>query len=284
MTSWEDERVRPFRDAKRSWLHRQRGWFIAEGPEVVRRLLEHGLRVVSVLTVARQLREVLEKVREPSERVPVYVMDAGTMARVAGYEVFQGLLVLACIPQERSAGKIEARRVVALDGISSAENVGVIVRNAAALGADTIWAGRGTASPWLRRAVRVSMGAVFALQVWEEVDLIERLAEARQAGMVCWASVVDPQAPSLWDCRLKDPFVLVVGAEKDGISQAVLEACDQRLRIPMAAGQDSLNVANALAVILAEAARQRALGGLMDQTNAPSWQADYGAAQVAHQW
>ena len=137
-----------------------------------------------------------------------------------------------------------------------AENVGVIVRNAAALGAHALVAGGGTASPWLRRSVRNSMGSIFGLPVLETEDLVGELLRLRDRHRLACRAAVPSGGRTMEEVDLSAGTVLVFGSEGDGVSGAVRAACDG-VTIPMAAGVDSLNVAAASAVLLAEAARQR---------------------------
>jgi tRNA G18 (ribose-2'-O)-methylase SpoU len=150
--------------------------------------------------------------------------------------------------------------IVALEGVSNSENVGVVVRNCAAFGAGLLVIGETCASPYLRRAVRNSMGAIFQLPVLESHDLVRTLETFRASGIRCVAA--HPHAPeaTLSRAGLRRDCCLVFGSEGDGLTHRTLAACDEAVSIPMAAGVDSLNVANAAAVFLYEALRQRTSG------------------------
>jgi tRNA G18 (ribose-2'-O)-methylase SpoU len=141
--------------------------------------------------------------------------------------------------------------------LSNAENVGAVVRNATALGAQALVVGEGCAHPYLRRAVRSSMGTIFKLPYCTTPSLASTLKFLRQQGIRCVAAHPHVDRRTLWDSDLSKDCCIVLGAEGDGIRPEVLEACDEAVMIPMGAGVDSLNVASAAAVFFSEAARQR---------------------------
>jgi tRNA G18 (ribose-2'-O)-methylase SpoU len=148
------------------------------------------------------------------------------------------------------------RLVIALDGVTNPENVGVIVRTAAGLGAVAVVAGETAASPWLRRAVRNSMGAVLGIWAHRVDDLGQTLAALRREfGFPIVAASFGGRP--VWDANLAGDCCIVVGHEGYGIRPAILAACDEIVTIPMPAGVDSLNVGAAAAVILYEARRQQ---------------------------
>jgi tRNA G18 (ribose-2'-O)-methylase SpoU len=141
--------------------------------------------------------------------------------------------------------------------LSSAENVGLLVRNSVAFGATALLVGETSASPYLRRAVRNSMGTVFQLPVLECTNLLATLRQMQRLGIRCVAAHPHTNQLALPDADFRRDVCLVFGAEGNGISPAVLAACDEAVAIPMAAGVDSLNVASAAAVFLYEAWRQQ---------------------------
>jgi tRNA G18 (ribose-2'-O)-methylase SpoU len=147
--------------------------------------------------------------------------------------------------------------VVAVDGIANAENLGVIVRNCAAFGAHALIVGETSSTPYLRRAVRNSMGAIFKLPAVETPNLVETLRQLRGRGIRCIAAHGQAKSRTLAQCDLTSNCCIVLGGEGHGVSPAVLKECDELAAIPMANEVDSLNVSNAAAVFLYEANRQR---------------------------
>jgi TrmH family RNA methyltransferase len=151
----------------------------------------------------------------------------------------------------------------AVDGLTSAENIGLLVRNCAAFGAQALIVGETSSSPFLRRAVRNSMGTIFQLSVVElnpessSKNLAEALRELASHGVRCIAAHPHTEKKILSQANFTKDCCIVFGSEGNGLSPQVLAACDEAVAVPMADGVDSLNVGAAAAVFLYEAARQR---------------------------
>jgi len=175
--------------------------------------------------------------------------------------MYQGILAVGTIPEPASLETIlknsgRPRLLVAVDGLSNAENLGVVVRNCGAFGVHALLVGETSSSPYLRRAVRSSMGVIFRLSVVETENLAHALRALRARNIRCIAA--DPHtARTISRADLAADCCLVLGSEGYGISPEVLAACDEAVAIPMQNGVDSLNVGSAAAVFLYEATRQR---------------------------
>ena len=150
--------------------------------------------------------------------------------------------------------------MAAADGLSNAENLGALVRNCAAFNAQALIVGETCTSPFLRRAVRGSMGAVFHLPIVESASLPQALHDLRERGIRCIAAHPHSDGRTLAQADLAGDCCIVFGSEGYGISSPVLAACDEAAAIPMPPTVDSLNVGSAAAVFLYEASRQRAHG------------------------
>lgn len=140
-----------------------------------------------------------------------------------------------------------ARRVVVIDGVTDTTNIGAIFRSAAALGIDAVLLTRTACDPLNRRAVRVSMGSVF-LVPWTWIDNIEE--ELHAEGFTTAAMALTDDSVSIDHPALKstERLAIIMGTEGDGLAHEVICAADYVVRIPMAHGVDSLNVAAAAAV------------------------------------
>jgi tRNA G18 (ribose-2'-O)-methylase SpoU len=147
--------------------------------------------------------------------------------------------------------------VAAVDGLSSAENVGTLVRNCAAFNVQALITGETCASPFLRRAVRSSMGTIFELPIFESTALERTLCELRSRGIRCVAAHPHAQRRTLTEANFRCDCCLIFGSEGFGISPGVLKACDELVAVPMPPKVDSLNVGSAAAVFLYEVNRQR---------------------------
>jgi tRNA G18 (ribose-2'-O)-methylase SpoU len=227
-----------------------RGLVIAEGVLVVRRLLDSPYPVRSLLGVARRFDELGADLDRLD--VPAYVTDADTMAEVVGFHLNRGVLAVADRAARPDPAELlrTARVVTVLEGVNDHENLGALFRNAAALGVDAVLLGPRCADPLYRRSVRVSMGHVLRVPFTElpgpwpgSLDLL------RAAGLRIVALTPAPDARPIGSAGLAGQRVaLLLGAEGPGLTPDALAAADLRVRIPMASGADSLNVATAAAV------------------------------------
>jgi tRNA G18 (ribose-2'-O)-methylase SpoU len=222
----------------------ERGFFIAESPLVVRRLLDSGRRVRSVLVTPAQhaaLSDVLAALD-----APVYVAADAVLRRVVGFDLHRGAVAAADRWELPTVDSVLAgtRRVAVLERVNDHENLGVLFRSAAALGVDAVLLDPECSDPLYRRCVRVSIGHVLRIP-WTRV---ESLAAIRRAGLTTFALTPAPGAVPIDEVVWPDRTALLFGAEGPGLSDAWLGAAEHSVRIPMQAGADSLNVATAAAV------------------------------------
>jgi len=253
----------PYRTLKRPIAHMQQGIFVAEGEKVVRRLLESGLEVISLLLNPDWLARLASSGHlEGREEVTAFLADEELLRGIVGFNIHQGIMAVARVPAEGSIDALPSvHLLVAFDGLRISENVGVIVRNSAAFGVQAILVGETSCSPYLRRAVRSSMGAVFQMPVIHVPSLAGALGRLKlQYGTEI--VIADPHgASTIYDAPLAGSICMVLGNEDYGVSPEVSGLATVRSAIPMHNRTDSLNVASASAVFLYEAARQRAIGG-----------------------
>lgn len=235
-------------DAARRMRHEPAaGFFLAEGAGVVARAAAAGYPPRSLLLSPQRYDEL-----DLPLDCPVYVASFEVLRAVTGFHVHRGVLgSFGRLPLPAVADVVRsARRVVVMEEVTNHTNLGAVFRSAAGLGMDAVLLGPRSCDPLYRRAVRVSMGQVFAvpyayLQRWPE-----GLEELRRSGFRVLALTPQPSATALQDVRVRDDdrVALVLGAEGPGLTEQALAASDERVRIPMAAGVDSLNVAAAAAV------------------------------------
>ncbi len=263
LSSLELPELAPYRTLKRPIAHMQQGIFVAEGEKVVRRLLASGLEVVSLLLTPDWLARLASAGHlEGREDLTAFLADEELLRGIVGFNIHQGIMAVAKVPAEGSIDAIPTvHLLVALDGLRISENVGVIVRSSAAFGVQAILVGETSCSPYLRRAVRSSMGAVFQMPVIHVPYLANVLGRLK---LRCGTEIVvaDPHgATTIYDASLAGSVCIVLGNEDNGVSPEVSGLATVRAAIPMHNQTDSLNVASASAVFLYEAARQRAIGG-----------------------
>jgi tRNA G18 (ribose-2'-O)-methylase SpoU len=242
----DDPRVAEYGRLKERWLNAEGGRFVAESERVVRRLIESGLGVHSVLLTAPRLATLADAL---GGAFPVYLAPQELLDRIAGFHVHRGCLAVGARP---GAGAIPAgaRRLVVLEDLTDVDNLGAIARHAAAFGADALVLSPRCADPFYRKAIRVSLGAVFTLPIVRLARWPDDLRALRADGIELVGAVLEPGATPL--ARFGPPAraALLFGAEGPGLSLAARALCDHRVTIPMSAGADSLNVATAAAIFL----------------------------------
>ncbi len=254
ITLVDDPRIADYRQLKERHLSAAGNRFVAESERVVRRLLGSDLRVCSVLVTPPRLAAMADVLAQVDEkrRCPVYVASQDLLDGIAGFHVHRGCLAIGERPA-RHAVPDGARLVVAVEDLVDVDNLGSIVRNAVAFGASALLLSPRAADPFYRKAIRVSLGGVFALPVIRLERWPDELAELRATrGFSIVGAVVDAAATPLAALTPPPKAVLLLGAEGPGLSPAAQAVCDHRVTIPMSpsAGADSLNVATAGAICL----------------------------------
>lgn len=279
ISSFDSLELQPYATMRRPLEHERQGIFVAEGTKVVRRLLESDFTIVSVVLPEKWLDEFRPLLETRKEPIAVYLAEKKLLESLTGFSMFQGVLAVGKIPPPASLDDILSKNqkpllLVAVDALTNAENLGALVRNCVAFGVQALIVGETSSSPYLRRAVRNSMGTIFQLPVVElaklglrhkfkvkphatNLTLPECLEELRRRGVRCIAAHPHTDKKFLFQADFRSDCCLVFGSEGGGISPAVLAACDEAVAIPMPPTVDSLNVGAAAAVFLYEVARQR---------------------------
>ena len=262
ITDPADPRVDDFRDLnsadRRPDLPGGKGLVIAEGVLVVARMLASRFAPHALLGTERRLGELAADLAGVT--APFYRASAEVMAEVIGFHLNRGVLAAARRPPQRLVADVIARAhtVAVLEGVNDHENLGSIFRNAAGLGVDAVIFGAGCADPLYRRAVRVSMGHALLVPFARATAWPSELNILRDSGFRLLAMTPDSHAGSLAEA-IADvsgrKLAILVGAEGPGLTETVMRAADARVRIPMTAGTDSLNVATAAALAFYERAR-----------------------------
>lgn len=247
-----DPRIQPYQSVR----HRDpTSGFIAEGAMVVRRLLQSEYSVRSLLVHTGQEHRYLDLV---SEDVPVYVVTPEVGQQIAGYDFHRGVLAHGDCRPMGTVDELAVQRpslALGLIGISDPENVGSLLRSAAAMNVHDIVIGPGTISPYVRRVIRVSMASVFVHRFYQLKSPIGQITELQDQGIHVAATTLGKGAVNIRtyrETREKNSLVLLVGNEATGLDEEIQTRCHARVTLPMARGTDSLNVGVAGAVFLYE--------------------------------
>jgi tRNA G18 (ribose-2'-O)-methylase SpoU len=263
--------------ALRSRREPELGLYLAESEKVIRRALDAGHTPRSLLLTNRWLEPLADLVARVSALgACVYVGTPATLRAITGFNVHRGAIASMHRPAPVALETLlsGARRVVVLEDVVDHTNVGAVFRSAAGIGADAVLVSPRCADPLYRRSVRVSMGTVFQVP-WARLEpWPDGLRLLRAEGFTVAALALAPHAVRLDDVEASPPdrLALVLGTEGDGLSDLALEQADLAVRIPMAGGVDSLNVAAAAAVAL-WATRPRRPSRKAPSTDAVGWPA-----------
>ena len=250
----DDPRLAPFRLNERGLASRAdkrddagAGLFLAEGDLVVERALASGCRPFAALADGERLPDIAHRIA--ASGVSVFVGGDDVRRLVTQLGMPQPIVALFHRPARPSARELAARceRLVVVEGVDNPVNIGSIVRNAAALGWDGLLLDHTSADPLARRALRVAMGTAFALPHARTRDLVGEIAALVNSDCTVFALTPHPDAADIRTIRPEGRRALVIGAERSGLSDAVLDAATP-VRIPMAGSVDSLNAAAAAAV------------------------------------
>jgi tRNA G18 (ribose-2'-O)-methylase SpoU len=260
-----DPRLAEYRDVREPALLRDRGQFVAEGRLVVERLIDDGRCMIHSLLVSPSAYEMLEpKLRAIPAATPVYVGEPADLRLIMGFDFHRGCLAIAERPEPIATCEIlrDAVTLVILEGVTDADNVGGVFRNAAAFGADGVLLSPTCCDPLYRKAIRTSMAATLRVPFARIDSWPDGLADVRACGFTLVA--LTPREPS----QTLDSFVhvdrpprvaLLVGTEGAGLSESVELLADRRVRVPISHVVDSLNLAVATGIVLSRLSAEPAL-------------------------
>ncbi|MBO4492978.1 MAG: RNA methyltransferase [Ruminococcus sp.] len=236
------------------------GIFTAESPKVIRTALDSGYEPVSLLLERKYINGQAADIIERCGDIPVYTASSDILEKLTGFKLTQGALCAMRrkklpSPQDMISG---AERIAVLEDVMNQTNIGAVFRSAAALGFDAILLTPSCSDPLFRRTVRVSMGTVFQLP-WTYLSMgsPDYIAELKTMGFACAAMALRRDTVRIDDVRLKaeKKLAVILGTEGDGLKDATIDLCDYTIKIPMAHGVDSLNVAAASAVAFFQLSR-----------------------------
>ena len=233
----------------RNKVEPEKGVFIAESPKVIKVALDAGYEPLALLCERKHIEGDAKEIVERVGDIPVYTGDRDLLANLTGYTLTRGVLCAMRRPMPKSVEEVTAgaHRIVVIDGVVDTTNIGAIFRSAAALGIDAVLLTPNSCDPLNRRAVRVSMGSVF-LVPWTWTD--KSLESLKRLGFKTAAMALSDDSVAIDDKALnnEERLAIIMGTEGDGLPKETIRKADYVVRIPMAHGVDSLNVAAAAAI------------------------------------
>lgn len=233
----------------RNDLNPDQGIFIAESPKVIKVAIDAGFRPLSLLCEQRHIEGDAREIIARFPDMPVYTGKREILSSLTGYTLTRGVLCAFRRPADVDVKQIckNASRVVILEGVCDTTNIGAIFRSAAALGIDAVILSADCCDPLNRRAVRVSMGSVF-LVPWTKCPTPEKMLQAlgfKTVAMALRNNSINLDSPIL---KAEKQLAIIMGTEGEGLPTHIIDNADYVVKIPMAHGVDSLNVAAASAV------------------------------------
>ncbi len=222
--------------------------FIADSPKVVNILLNTDIEVKSILATQEYYDEFKELLS--SKDIPkLYLASKSEMQSIVGHKIHHNCMMHGIRPEPAKLEDL-GEQIIMLDTITSTENVGSIARSAAALGIDSYMLPKEAPHPFSRRALRVSMGHASLLKTYIYDDIFEAIKDLKSAGYRVFAAEISEGSTYLSNVMIPKKWVLIMGHEGKGISQKVLELCDEVVTIEMQEGIKSLNVSVAASIIM----------------------------------
>jgi tRNA G18 (ribose-2'-O)-methylase SpoU len=249
---FDDPRIDDYRNVSDAELLRRRGLFVAEGRLVVNRLFESAHRVESVLVNETSLRALERGPAAIPAETPVYVCGAGDFRSITGFNLHRGCLALATRPPPREPGDLADRSdfILVLEGVTDPDNVGSVFRNATAFGAGSVLLSPTTCDPLYRKAIRTSMGSVLRMPYARFEHWPADLGMLKAKGFTLVALTPKEPAIDLLSCGRRRRMAVLIGSEGPGLTSAAEAMADVRVRIPIRADVDSLNLATATGIAL----------------------------------
>lgn len=222
--------------------------FIADSPKVVNILLQTNIEVKSILAT-KEYYDEFSHLLTCRDIAKLFVIDKKEMQSIVGHKIHHNCMLHGIRPKEIKLENLDDN-IIMLDEITSTENVGSIARSAAALGVNSYLLPTQAPHPYSRRALRVSMGHISKLQVSIYEDIFETIDTLKKNGYKIFGAELTANAVSLKDVNIPSKWVLLMGHEGKGLSQKVIDICDEIVKIEMAEDVRSLNVAVAASLMM----------------------------------
>jgi tRNA G18 (ribose-2'-O)-methylase SpoU len=252
ITSLDDMRLSAYRHLADPDQLLDLGLFVAEGRLVVRRLIDLQHWAIESILLTQPAADSLADIL-PKTTAPIYLADQEVMNGVAGFNIHRGCLAIVRRPETPSLDRITAgplSRVLVLEGVNNPDNIGGLFRSAAAFGIELVVLGPNSGDPLYRKAVRTSMGATLSLPFAQAPQWPGAISDLRADGFTVVALTPALSAAPLEEIFPHAKLALLVGSEGSGLTEAAMRAATLRIRIPMTADVDSLNVTTAASIAM----------------------------------
>ncbi|NOT79288.1 MAG: RNA methyltransferase [Bacteriovoracaceae bacterium] len=242
ITDANDPRIAEFISFRDHTLN-ARNLFIAETEKIFLQFRATGKKIHKILTID----SFAKKYSLSGENV--YIADKKLLEQIAGFKVHFEVLFLAEMIEDHSIDQLDDK-IILLNGLSSPENVGSIVRSAAAFNIKSIIVDEKTCSPFLRRCIRVSMGNIFSMKSYHSTDIRQDIKNLKNMDYQILSTANIPSAISLNNFTFPKKCVLIIGSEGHGIDEDILLESNTVLKINIDPQVAHLNASNAASIFL----------------------------------
>lgn len=231
-------------------FHSESGIFIAEGKKVVLKLLNSRLQTISILAVEEFYKEYQELIENSGVKPEfLFTADKPEIEKIVGFKLHTGIMAIGKQPGQATLREMNSP-ICILSGVVDSENVGAIARNCAAFGCDSLIIDPASSSPFLRRAIRVSMGAIFDMKYLRTSDLSKTILELKNREFEVIAAEICKGSKSILTHEFRERRAIIFGSESLGISPEILKIADNVLHIPITDKIPSINVAATSGIFL----------------------------------
>ncbi len=245
ITSLKNTKVTTWKSLKDRKGRKETGCFLVEGRKMVEEALASAFPVEAILVDADRAAEFTLPANGP-----VFTMPSHVLAAVCDTKTPQGIAAVVRMAEVPLTGK----RLVAMDGVQDPGNVGTIVRTADAAGFDGVLLSSQCADVYSPKVLRATMGSIFRMGIRVTDDLPGVLSQMVQEGASVLSSQLDGE-PFYQRSQMNERFVLVIGSEGNGVTDAVKTIATHRVKLPMRGGAESLNAAVAAGIMMYELTR-----------------------------
>ncbi len=242
----DDEQISEFKSLKDKVLE-QSNSIICESKKVVLKLLRSDTKILKLFATLDFIEENLELIQ--NKKCEVFYGSQELMQNIVGHRLHHGVMALANRPEYKKLKDLDDK-ILILNGLTSPENIGTMMRNAAAFGVHSILIDSKTCSPYARRCIRVSMGNVFRLKIHKSKDIVSSLKELQKLGYEVYSTANQENSVDLPGFSFSKKGALIIGSEGHGIQEEILELSDKVLRIPIDTEVAHLNAACSSSIFL----------------------------------
>jgi tRNA G18 (ribose-2'-O)-methylase SpoU len=248
---FEDNRITLYKSLRNiQSQHLSKRVFIAESEKITLRVLKSNLEIHSILALESFYENNKELILSKGiSEDNLFTANIEIMNKNVGFNLHSGIMAIAYQPEDNQLSTLDDQ-IVIMNSIIDSENVGSIVRNAAAFDINSIIVDFKSSSPFIRRAVRVGMGNIVNMKFYQSHYLVQDILKLKELGYRIISAEINDHSKSIIDYKFPEKFALIFGSEGKGIDKVILEISDEIIHIPMNKKVDSLNVASSSAIFM----------------------------------